>query len=288
MHVGLSNSRGRKSAIQPWYVYIYIHTYVCNFPHFSIGPSATFVAWKFQSCQEVKGITWLSVLWLRFLEGSTFLLSMHHTARLKREAGTGVRDPLDEKYPFYAAWPTHTAECWGWPGIVCSHIELHFVGLRVVQLTKTWNVSHLIIRISWDSWVCDIYRPDNMSFITKRCLTVTVCLVDISSCHCTISSCFWYHSFWIVLLSLSHIATNPKVLVETSGSDGEHDQEKLHRFLEARIPRSEFVRSGDETYWRTGRLVYAWGMGNDNLSVELFRGDLQYMIYTYIDICIRD
>ena len=43
---------------------------------------------------------------------------MHHTARLKREAGTGVRDPLDEKYPFYAAWPTHTAECWGWPGLV--------------------------------------------------------------------------------------------------------------------------------------------------------------------------
>lgn len=66
MHVGLSNSKGRKSAIQPWYMYIYIR----NFPHFSIGPSATFVAWKFQGCQEVKGITWLSVLWLRFLEGS--------------------------------------------------------------------------------------------------------------------------------------------------------------------------------------------------------------------------
>jgi len=26
-----------------------------------------------------------------------------------------------------------------------------------------------------------------------------------------------------------------KVLVETSGSDGEHDQEKLHRFLEAAV-----------------------------------------------------
>ena len=73
-----------------------------------------------------------------------------------------------------------------WVSIVCSDIELHFVGLRVVQLTKTWNVPNLII---WISRVCDIYRPDNMWFITKRCLTVTVCFVDISSCHCTISSC---------------------------------------------------------------------------------------------------
>lgn len=51
MHVGLSNSKGRKPAIQPWYMYTYIYTR--NFPHCSIGPSATFVAWKFQSCQEV-------------------------------------------------------------------------------------------------------------------------------------------------------------------------------------------------------------------------------------------
>ena len=28
--------------------------------------------------------------------------------------------------------------------------------------------------------------------------------------------------------------------------------------------------------------MYAWGMGNDNLSVELFRGDLQYMIFKYM------
>ena len=44
------------------------------------------------------------------------------------------------------------------------------------------------------------------------------------------------------------MATNPKVLVETSGSDGEHDQEKLHRFLEARIPP---VSSSDPEMRRT-------------------------------------
>lgn len=38
MHEGLSNFKGRKSTIQPWYIYIYVTS-----PIFSIGPSATFV-----------------------------------------------------------------------------------------------------------------------------------------------------------------------------------------------------------------------------------------------------
>ena len=44
--------------------------------------------------------------------------------------------------------------------------------------------------------------------------------------------------------------------------------------------------SGDETYWVHDSCMAAWGMGNGNLSVDLFRGDLHWFtVFWYIYIC---
>ena len=58
--------------------------------------------------------------------------------------------------------------------------------------------------------------------------------------------------------------------METSGSDGEHDQEKLHRFLEARIPTSEETSESVSISHEMLDFVYGWGMGKKQLFLSTF------------------
>ena len=84
------------------------------------------------------------------------------------------------------------------------------------------------------SWVCDIYSPDNMWFITKRCLTITVSFVHI-----------------VTLLSpaVFFIA----LLLESSWSPGTPLLGHLRRFSwKRRVQMENTIKRNFTDFWRHG------------------------------------